>query len=79
MYLGPYQTSKMELFSDNMQWLKAFTIEKRSIIDIFLFFFNCYLATPQPTFNHYRGDSFTHPMLITAFLHFSAQRSPGAL
>ena len=40
MYLEPYQTSKMELFTDNMQWLKDFNIsEKRSIIDVFLFFF----------------------------------------
>ena len=34
------------------------------------FFFNCYLAAPRPTLGHYRGDSLTHPMLITAFLHF---------
>ena len=34
-------------------------------------FFNCYLAAPRPTLGHYRGDSLTHPMLITAFfLHF---------
>ena len=38
----------------------------------FFFFFNCYLAAPWPTLGHYRGDSLTHPMLITAgfFLHF---------
>ena len=35
----------------------------------FFFFFNCYLAAPRPTSGHYRGDSLTHPMLITAFLH----------
>ena len=34
-----------------------------------LFFFNCYLAAPWPTSGHYLGDSLTHPMLITAFLH----------
>ena len=33
------------------------------------YFFNCYLAAPRPTSGHYRGDSLTHPMLITAFLH----------
>ena len=35
----------------------------------FFFFFNCYLAAPRPTLGHYRGDSLTHPILITAFLH----------
>ena len=33
-------------------------------------FFNYYLAAPRPTLGHYRGDSFTHPMLITAFYIF---------
>ena len=33
-------------------------------------FFNFYLAVPRPTLGHYREDSLTHPMLITAFLHF---------
>ena len=28
-------------------------------------FFYCYLAAPQSTLGHYRGDSLTHPMLIT--------------
>ena len=32
-------------------------------------FFNYYLAAPRPTLGLYRGDSLTHPMLITAFLH----------
>ena len=32
--------------------------------------FNCYLAAPRPTLGHYRGDSLTHPMLITAFYIF---------
>ena len=31
--------------------------------------FNCYLAAPRPTLGHYRGDSLTHPMLITVCLH----------
>ena len=31
-------------------------------------FFNFYLASPRPTLSHYRGDSLTHPMLVTAFL-----------
>ena len=30
-------------------------------------FFNCYLAAPLPALGHYRGDSLTHPMLITVF------------
>ena len=30
---------------------------------------NCYLAAPRPTLGHYRGDSLTHPMLITYVLH----------
>ena len=31
------------------------------------FFFNCYLAVPQPTLGHSWGDSLTNLMLITAF------------
>ena len=31
------------------------------------FFFNFYLVAPWLTLDHYRGDSLTHPMLITAF------------
>ena len=34
------------------------------------FFLNCYLTVPRPTLGHYRGDSLTHPMLITAFCIF---------
>ena len=37
--------------------------------NFFFFFFNYYLAAPRPTSGHYRGDSLTHPMLITAFVH----------
>ena len=33
-------------------------------------FFNYYLAAPRPTSGHYRGDSLTDPMLITAFYIF---------
>ena len=40
-----------------------------NVIFFFFFFCNCYLAAPRPTSGHYRGDSLTHPMLITAFLH----------
>ena len=41
-------------------------------ITIFLnFVLNCYLAAPQPTLGHYRQDSLTHPMLITAFYIFN--------
>ena len=35
----------------------------------FFFFFNCYLAAPQPTLGHSQGDSLTNLMLITAFVH----------
>ena len=35
-------------------------------------FFNCYLAAPRPTLGHYRGDSLTHPMLITAYYIFDS-------
>ena len=35
-----------------------------------IYFFNCYLAAPGPNSGHYRGDSFNHPMLITAFYIF---------
>ena len=33
------------------------------------YFFNCYLATPQPTLAHYWRNSLTHPLLITVFSH----------
>ena len=36
-------------------------------------FFNCYLATPWPTMDHYWGDSLANPMLITAFFTFSTR------
>ena len=37
-----------------------------------------YLAAPRPTSGNYLGDSLTHPMLITAFLHIrpEAHREP---
>ena len=35
----------------------------------FLYFYY-YLALPRPTLGHYRGDSLTHPMLITEFYNF---------
>ena len=37
---------------------------------LFFFILNCYLAAPWPTLGHCRGDSLTHPMLITAFYIF---------
>ena len=36
----------------------------------FSIFFICYLAAPWPTLGHYRGDSLTHPMLITVYYIF---------
>ena len=39
------------------------------LLGLWLFFFNCYLAVPQPTLSHSQGDSLTNPMLITAFVH----------
>ena len=41
-------------------------------------FFICNLAAPWPALGHYRGDSHTHPMLITAFCQFVTKRSPEA-
>ena len=42
---------------------------RRSFSNFFILFQNCYLAAPWPTLGHYRGGSFTHPMLITCILH----------
>ena len=39
----------------------------------FLTSFNFYLAAPRPCLGHYRGDSLTHPMLITPFLQFRSE------
>ena len=35
--------------------------------NLIVIFFKCYLAAPRPTLGHSQGDSFTNPMLITAF------------
>ena len=54
------------------QNLKNCDTQYKTRIDMyskFFFFFNYYLAAPRPTSGHYRGDSLTHPMLITAFVH----------
>ena len=37
-------------------------LEKNIRFDIF----NCYLATPRPTFGHYRGVSLSNSVLISA-------------
>ena len=47
----------------------VYVIRQPHIFFFFFFFFNYYLAAPRPTSGHYRGDSLTHPMLITAFVH----------
>ena len=44
----------------------------------FFLFFNCYLAAPQPTLGHFRGDSFNNLILNTAFSAILTRRSPGA-
>ena len=44
----------------------------------FFLFFNCYLAAPQPTLGHFRGDSFNKLILNTAFSAILTRRSPGA-
>ena len=41
------------------------------------FFFNCYLAVPQPTLGHSQGDSFTNPMLIAAYVHIQPESLAG--
>ena len=42
-------------------------------LQFFFFFFNCYLAVPQPTLGHSQGDSLTNLMLITAFVHIRSK------
>ena len=49
--------------------LKYLVTINRILQYIYIYFFNYYLAAPRPTSGHYRGDSLTHPMLITAFVH----------
>ena len=36
-------------------------------------FFNCYLVVPQPTLGHSQENSFTNPMLVTAFELFRSE------
>ena len=40
-------------------------------------FFYIPLDAPWPTLSYYQGDSFSHPMLITAFCQFLMRRSQG--
>ena len=54
-------------------WVQLYCKQLR--IKDWYIFFNCYLAAPRPTLGHYRGDSFTLPMLIIAFFTFSTQRT----
>ena len=42
-------------------------------------FFIYYQAVPRPTLNHYRGNSFTHSMLITARLSIVDPKVTGSL
>ena len=37
--------------------------------EMLFFFFNLLLADPQPPLGHYRWDSHSHPILITAFYY----------
>ena len=37
---------------------------------VIFYFFQLLFGCPQPILDHYRGDSLTHPMLITAFWYF---------
>ena len=59
---------QVNFFSHLHSDFQFFTIHNSKLV--FLVFFNCYLAAPWPTLGHYRGDSLTHPMLITAFYIF---------
>ena len=36
-----------------------------------LIFFNCHLASPRPSFGHYRGVRFTNSILISALKQLS--------
>ena len=56
-------------FSDVPRRVSLLSCGDVFVVHVF-FFFNCYLAAPRPTLGHYRGDSLTHPMLITAFYIF---------
>ena len=44
-----------EIWFPNLQQFQLF---------FYFYFFNCYLAAPQPTLYHHRGGSLTHQMLI---------------
>ena len=45
----------------------------------FFFFFNCYLAVPQPTLGHSQGDGLTNPMLIIAYIHIRPEGITGGM
>ena len=40
----------------------------KRLVLVVIIFFNCYFAAPQQTLGHYRGDSLTNLMFITAFV-----------
>ena len=68
---------QVNFFSHLHSDFQFFTIHNSKLV--FLFFFNCYLAAPRPTLGHYRGDSLTHPMLITAFFYIFDLKVTGSL
>ena len=79
-YLLPYHIQNPV---KHLRWsvlLQPLTIfAKGSVLDVLqssryasgiFIFFNCCLAAPRQTLDHYREDSLTHPMLIIAFYIF---------
>ena len=53
------------------QWALDQDMQLDLIDNIFNFyFFNSYLAVPQPTLGYFWGNSLTNLMLITAFVQF---------
>ena len=60
---------KMPIVEACSEPFQAFKVKLFAIVVFFAFLFNCYLAAARPTLGHSQGDSFTNPMLITAFVH----------
>ena len=80
-YSGQFQSSNLHNVAEGT--LTVFLDLKtkydyRFMKDIILFF-NCCMATQQPTLGHCWGSSLANSMLITAFATYLTQRSLGVL
>ena len=49
------------------------SVNRFSRVRVTIFFIYCYLTVPRPNLGHYRGESLTQPILITATWRFGPE------